>query len=328
MSIKKVYAIDNSSSILKSFLNFNKDGKGIFDLKKIIPQDFKGKVIIMVELVEYIENSIVAQKGSAKIITTGESGDAFSLTVETNDTGVNDYYNENYTINEKHNKFSIFSSIDTPFVAKENVPASKVDIVDMAKVLNINILLHNKNIEIGNFKEGREVFDAYGALGFAIVDIDEVDHYFNENAASNDLIEDFTTTELAGELFNLGLMILCWGCTPWIYYIRSGATNHNNFLLGETSGFSGMYKFNSGKKYYSVIPGNELKDWGVCKNKKWPKIEIKGDGEYVSVELFIKKAYSQGDSNYPIPTFYINRNEGGVGNSIPLLQSNIFDSEI
>ncbi len=57
-------------------------------------------------------------------------------------------------------------------------------------------------------------------MGFVMIDINYFDSFLSkrERVVSNDLIEEFTTTELANELFDEGLMIICWGMVPWVYY--------------------------------------------------------------------------------------------------------------
>ena len=321
MSIRKTFAIDSSLSIENAVITFNDNDISLIDY---IPEYFKGKVVVKFESVSNISESFVCLKSDYNSILDVDLLTPLSIKLKTMDNGINNFHDVEYEVNESgRRKLAVFTSIDTPYIAKDDVPESKVDLVEMAKIINIYIVIFKFGDRVFN-KNNYQVFDSYSAFGFIIVDINEFDRYISKNAGSNDLINEFTTTELANDLFEEGLMVLSWGNTPWVYYINSLEDNDIDASMGESKNYCGTYKLKGVLEHkYLVIPGNELRDWKLCKQKKWPELEIKGKGEYVEIRLYVNKAYSQSDEDYPIPTFDISRIEYGEIN--PLLQSSIFD---
>jgi len=323
MERKEVYAVDSTVSVTQ--IDLSVDNK-IINLKPFLPQEFKGKVIINFEQIETLKESFAAMKGESSLIMEEKLLSDFNFTLKTNDNKINNCYNESISIsflNEK--KVFVFSSVDTPYVATGHVPDSKKNYVENSKILNLYIVISNEN-EILFEDGGFQVFDAYGTLGFAIVDIDKFDEFITPKINSNDLIEEFTTTEIANELFDEGLMILSWGHTPWVYYINSSEFADIDILMGEYTGYYGFYNFRNSSGKYSVIPGNELRDWNNCKKKDWPLIKLNGSGDYVLMKLYIKSALSQSDNDYPIPTFHLKRVDEKIHDIEPLLQSNILNT--
>ncbi|MDI3440015.1 hypothetical protein QLG07_11140 [Erwinia sp. V90_4] len=326
MSARTVYAVDSAASIENLKLIPEGSDEASVDLKKFIPDGFKGKVIVNIEDVGCISQSLVSLKENPCFFDVGIISSAFRLEIKTTNNIINNFLDESILLNNGSNKTPLIcSAVDIPYVATGVVPETKKDLVEMSKVLNLYVIYSDDSRSKKVGKQHRQVFDAYGTLGFAIVDIEMFDRYVSMKDASNDLVEEFTTTELANELFDEGLMILSWGHTPWVYYINSASDLDTVALLGEYTNYSGFYKFKNEFKQVSVIPGNELRDWSSCKDKKWPVIDIDGQGEYVSIKLYVKNAVSQSDSDYPIPTFKIERvcNEGDTVS--PLLQSNILE---
>lgn len=322
MERKRIYAVDSTVSVTHAGLII--DNKSI-DLKSFFPQGFKGKVIINFEQVEHLNESFSAMKGDVLLISKDKIHSTVNFNLKTNDNKINNHYNEGFSISVLGEKYLlVFSSIDVPYIARGPVPESKKEHVESSKILNLYVIIsgdHNVSFE----RNESQVFDAYGTLGFAILDINEFDKFISPKISSNDLIEEFTTTEIANELFDEGLMILSWGHTPWVYYINSGNYEDIDSLIGVDTGYCGFYKFKRSSQMYSVIPGNELRDWNNCKNKRWPVIEINGSGDYVLLKLYVKNALSQSDSDYPIPTFYLKRFDEKIQDIEPLLQSNILD---
>ncbi|KJV35874.1 hypothetical protein [Pantoea sp. SM3] len=320
----KVYAVDSAGSIKNAELinQFNREDS--IELTQFIPENFIGKVVFSIEEVDLLNQSIVSIKDNYRIQLEHEINSDFIFRIQTNDASINDFYNDSFKINSHEKRYLyVVSSIDIPFIAKGGVPESKERYVRMSEVLNIFIVsAKNNGSEILPCPPS-QVFDGYGTLGFAVVDISKFDKYISMNAESNDLIEEFTTTEIANELFDKGLMILSWGHTPWVYYVNSVNYDKVSPLIGEQTIYSGIYKLQNTSGYYSVIPGNELKNWHECKKKKWPVISLDGEGDFVSLTLYIKSAFSQSDSNYPIPTFHLQRLESEGEAVNPLLESNI-----
>jgi len=318
---KKVYAIDNMLSINESLISIN--GVAI-DLKKIIPLGFKGKVLINIEKIGDIEDSYLSLKNNPAFHLKQKINSDIFFNLETNDNKVNDFYKENLNLNDVvGGELYIYSAIESPYFLENKNQNIKIELIDRSKVFNIYVLICSKDnlvVKKNNF----QVFDSFGALGFVIVDFDMFDAFISKGDFSHDLIHEFTTTELANDLFDEGLMILSWGHVPWVYYLNSMNSEIMGELLGKPTNFTGCYKFKKGSGKYTVIPGNELKNWDECKKKNWPKIEIPGCGEYVHMSLHVKEALSQSDVNYPIPTFYLKRLENMAENNSPLLESTIF----
>ncbi len=322
----KIYAVDSAGSIKNAELSNPFSSGEIIELTQFIPENFIGKVIFSIEAVDFLSQSLVSLKDNYKILSEHKIHNDFTFKIKTNDASINDFYDESLNIKVHEERyFYVVSSVDIPFIAKDGVPESKERYVRMSEVLNIFIVsVKNKGSEILPCPP-RQVFDGYGALGFAIVDMSNFDKFISMNSKSNDLIEEFTTTEIASELFNKGLMILSWGHTPWVYYLNSERYDKVSSLIGEHTIYSGIYKLQNTSAQYSVIPGNELKNWHECKRKKWPLISLDGEGDFVSLILYIKSAFSQSDSNYPIPTFHLQRLDSEDEAVSPLLESNILD---
>ena len=292
------------------------------NLVNLVPDDFKGKVVINIEEVSNIMDSFVCLKDDYDSILEVDLNSSCHVKLNTVRNNVNDLCDIDYEVAEQEGKsLAIFTAVDIPYVARNSVPESKINLVEMAKIINIYVVIYQDSCTELR-KKNYQVFDSYSTFGFVVLDIDEFDRFISSNADSNDLINEFTITELATDIFDQGLMILTWGNTPWVYYINSMNQYDINTLIGEDKGYCGIYKLKKTSTQYSVIPGYELKDWEACKQKEWPVIEINGDGEYVQVKLHVKNAYSQSDEDYPIPTFHITRLNNDVIN--PLLQSSIY----
>lgn len=323
MENKKSYAVDSIISINQAVLKI--DNK-VFDLTLSFPKGFRGKVVINVEQVLNIDESFSSIKEDLSLVLKEEVCSCFGFNLETSDNQINHHYNESFSTkvcNEKN--IIVLSSIDVPYIATGPIPESKIDYVESSKILNLYIIITDgDNISFGC--SSLQVFDAYGNLGFVIINIDEFDEFVSPRVSSNDLIEEFTTTEIANEIFDKGLMMLSWGHTPWVYYINSSTLKDVELLMGEYTGYYGFYNFKNSNKKYSVIPGNELRNWDNCKKKDWPLIVINGNGDYVLMKLYIKNALSQSDRNYPIPTFHLKRFDKKVHDIEPLLQSNILNN--
>ncbi|MCL7679092.1 hypothetical protein M8369_34590, partial [Klebsiella pneumoniae] len=72
---------------------------------------------------------------------------------------------------------------------------------------------------------------------------------------------------------------------------------------------NGKYYLKEAIKEVSVIPGHALRNWDELIKNEWPKININEKGDLLSLKLYVKNALSQHDTNYPIPTFLIVREE-------------------
>lgn len=99
----------------------------------------------------------------------------------------------------------------------------------MSKILHFYIVISDCELTDVIKPKDYEVYDSLSRLGFVIVDIEKFDNFISSRAQGNDLIDLFTTTELANEIFDEGMMILCWGSYPWLYYINSIQFNSIQF---------------------------------------------------------------------------------------------------
>ena len=324
MATENIYAIDNVQSVEKIFLESKKKS---IDFSEYIPKDFKGKFVIHFESFDNPERSLAFKKGcEPRPLFLNLKVSDLNFIIKTKDNNINDFYDENkkYEYTYERN-LSIFSVVDIPYVAHQKIPKGKEEYVEMTKVMHFYIVV--SDTEFAGFVKNNcfEIYDSFSRLGFVVVDIESFDNFIFARAKNNDLIDLFTTTEIANELFDEGLMILCWGNHPWLYYVNSIKSSNDEVDFGRYTGYSGCYKFKESFKRVSIIPGNELKDWSSCKTKKWPTINLEGEGEYVKLALFVRAALSQSDTNYPIPTFNLQRSLNKELDIKPLLESEIFN---
>lgn len=175
------------------------------------------------------------------------------------------------------------------------------------------------------------IYESYDQLGFAGID----ETLFNDfiikrlGRGTHDLVHSFTTTEIANELFQAGLMILCWGITPWVYMINSIETHGTDRLYPEGLPVCerGSYFLLEEICEISIIPGVALKEWNTEVQGTWPKLKLQGMGRNVNVDLCVAKAvnpYAAAVPDYlPIPFFNLIRVDGSVGEPAPILAADI-----
>ena len=220
--------------------------------------------------------------------------------------------------------YKIYVNTDIPMCLSGKDP-SQGNYVE-AEIYNINLVFSVENRSRVVNKDDHLIYETYHEYGFMLADIDKLNNYLKKHESGNDLIEEFTTTELASELFSEGLIALCWGLTPWPYYISSEANEQAR--LGKNSPFVGSYFFDESIKEVSVIKGESLTDWASCVANKWPKLKVLGSGNglkislYSEDELAVEERFMAGFSS-PICTFYVKREN--VETPVPLLEVNLFD---
>ena len=172
------------------------------------------------------------------------------------------------------------------------------------------------------------IYESYGSLGFFLVHQQEFSQFLRERlgAGKHDLVEKFTSTELANELFDVGLIVLCWGITPWVYMITSQEEDKYSLQFPENFDAmeKGFYKFRSSITEVSVIPGDALSRWDTEETGEWPMLEIPGDGDVVELEFFNLKAFDElGVSFTPVPLFKLKKTHRRITASVPLLSIDI-----
>lgn len=175
------------------------------------------------------------------------------------------------------------------------------------------------------------VYESYDQLGFVAIDESLFNNFIFDRLGpgKHDLLHSFTTTEIANELFQAGLMILCWGITPWVYMINSMAENESwpSFPEGLSVCESGTYVFLEQIKEISIVPGVALKEWDVNTQRRWPKLKLNGAGGVVKVDLCVAKAVNPHAASVPdylpMPFFNLTRVSSSVKESVPILSADI-----
>lgn len=325
----KVFSYENSKSLDDAKIVFynNKEMENI-SISQLIPTDFFRKTILNIEVVNEFEQSTIRYKRNnislkkSKKIKSIENT-SISICLKDNPIGINELIPQDIDY-----EFNFFISIDTPLIAKKDEYKNQSEIIKNSEILNIYLIFVLNNSEKKTSNKNHQVYESYGELGFVIADINKINQFIKEQhiKISNDLFKEFTTTELASELFDAGLMLLCWGMTPWPYYIMSNDKDNKAIqpFIGEKTKYSGSYKFSSEIQEASIIPGNALRDWSSCSKDSWPTIEIPGIDDTVNIELYILNAKSDDSlSSIPIPTFLIERTDKKDFIS-PLLESRLF----
>ncbi len=175
------------------------------------------------------------------------------------------------------------------------------------------------------------LYESYDQLGFLGVDEDLFNSFIAKKLGHgrHDLLNNFTTTELANELFQAGLMILCWGITPWVYMVNSIGQNEedSSFPVGLPVCQSGSYVFLEEIEEISVIPGVALREWDTNAQGAWPKMKLNGVGRVVKVDLCVAKAINPYDTSMPdylpMPFFNLSRVDIILEDSVPILSADI-----
>ncbi len=321
------YAFDNSSHLAGAVLSITSDSKSTsIDFSEFLLDDFPRKTILNIEHVNSLSNSSINYKinaGEPKVIKKITIKKDSLVTFKT----LSSEEKINFNFHSELIELNVFCFLDTPIIAQNIHDSEKQILIKNSQILNVFFVFSESNNSSVNFIDNHSIFESYGELGFLICDLNSINSFIknHDSKIGNDLIEEFTTTELAGELFDNGLIMLCWGITPWVYYINSEGKNSNSQTLpmGEKTRLTGSYKLSEDISKFSIIPGNALRDWSSCMNNDWPEIIIEGDGGIALLELYILNALSENGS-IPIPTFFIQRSSDPSIKLEPLLHANIF----
>ncbi|ELY4003707.1 hypothetical protein SMY28_004224 [Cronobacter dublinensis] len=321
------YAVDNVNLINKIEIRTSKE---VFDISSHLNYTFKGKVAINVEEVESGSLSFLERYvDNFETILESEiiNNKPFNATIK----GAKEeevIFGDEQGLNEPVYKVGAYLYEDVPHAGEEVTSSSKKELLERASILNIHLVFKKADDKpLRPLRKENDLVRYCGGLselGFMLADIELLKNFLENKEFNNDLIEEFTTTELANHIFNEGLMILSWGNTPWVYYILSCCeSNIQSPFIGDETPYNGKYYLKEDIKEVSVIPGHALRNWEELTKVNWPKIKIKGKGDFISLKLYVKSAFSQSDSNYPIPSFIIIR-EDKAPVSEPLLESYIF----
>ncbi|MDU8432782.1 hypothetical protein RYA99_26855 [Pseudomonas syringae pv. actinidifoliorum] len=164
------------------------------------------------------------------------------------------------------------------------------------------------------------VYDGAGRLGFFLADLEQMESIIAKSSSTEivDLQKEFCETEIANDLFEAGVLILVWGMTPWQYYIYGlSAYSDINLIPGaKEPQFRGKYKIRNDINSLSVIPGEQLLNWPLCREQNWPKIDLLGDGESVEVSVHLR-AFDpiNGEFGPPLAVIAVYR-----ANEVPLIE--------
>ncbi|NTX79434.1 hypothetical protein FCL49_11040 [Serratia proteamaculans] len=178
-----------------------------------VPTDFPRKTIINVEFVGTINNSSACYKNQkkkkhlTKLITLEKNS---SLIIK---SGSIKHSMDDLNLECGEHELNIYHFIDTPLIAKEESQPSRLELIKNSEIFNIYIIISKEHG--GQLSEVKKMsfYESYGELGFLVTDIERMSKFIKESTRviDNDLFKEFTTTELASELFDNGIMMLCWG---------------------------------------------------------------------------------------------------------------------
>ena len=216
----------------------------------------------------------------------------------------------------------------TPLIANAVPEGKDSKIPLLSQLLYFYIVFIEKRGSCLKPLRNRAIYEGYGTLGFFLVHQQEFSQFLRERlgAGKHDLVEKFTSTELANELFDAGLIVLCWGITPWVYMITSQEEDKDSLQFPENFDATekGFYKFRSSITEVSVIPGDALSRWDTEETGEWPMLEILGDGNVVELEFCNLKAFDElGVSFTPVPLFKLKKTHRRITASVPLLSIDI-----
>jgi len=220
----------------------------------------------------------------------------------------------------------------TPLIGEAiGLDDSRKRAVDFSNLLVIYLIFSKKRGTELKPKTKGFIYESYNRLGFVVAD----KYAFNDfivaklGAGVHNLVDAFTTTELAEELFKGGLMILCWGITPWAYMIASCSTNDKSMYFPSFAhpDCRGEYFFCGDMENVCIIPGVDLLSWRTDDLKQWPTFNVEGSGNVVQLDLFVLRAAVVKTDKFvdfiPIPYFSLQRRPGEIAETRPILSFDI-----
>lgn len=182
---------------------------------------------------------------------------------------------------------------------------------------NIKSLTFNKNI----------IYTALSEKGFILGDISLIKNNIYEHS---DLMEAFTTTELANNLFQEGLMILSWGMTPYQYFIGF-SKDVPEFIIDDKykRNFNGKYKIKKEINALSLVKGELISDFKSVDGDNKHQLKLISNVQvdryhYISLSLYIVDIDSCGNSISPVCFFILDYLNYELQVAEPALNYNIF----
>lgn len=250
----------------------------------------------------------------------------------------------NITLNDKvikkinlSNSYRIFLKKMSPDFDNEQVKGfskEKLQLIknNYARVFSYIVYIENssslvqKVIEKSIFNKDI-IYTALSEKGFILGDISLIKRNIYEHS---DLLEAFTTTELANDLFQKGLMILSWGMTSYQYFIGF-SKDLPEFIIDDKykRDFYGKYKVKEEISFLTLIKGELINDFKSINDDDKHKLkvidDIQIDGyKYISLSLYIIDIDSCGNPISPVCFFILDNLDYEIQVTEPALNYNIF----
>lgn len=230
-------------------------------------------------------------------------------------------------------ELNIISFLNTPLIGKDReLNEEKRRLIQFSELLVVYVVFcKSKGMDLIATKNSY-IYESYNHLGFIVTERNMFNEFIIKKLGRgrHNLINKFTMTEIADELFKSGLMVLCWGITPWVYMITSQAKDESVMFFPQNSqpACSGEYIFLESIKDVSVIPGPELLDWDTDHEGRWPTLAIEGVGNVVQLDLYVVKTVNPVDGSFiPVPYFNLTKKSKLIDESTPILDFNILGGD-
>lgn len=188
-----------------------------------------------------------------------------------------------------------------------------------------NIIIEGKIKNI-TFSENT-IYTALSEKGFILGDIFLIKKNIHEYS---NLMEAFTTTELANDLFQEGLMILSWGMTPYQYFV-SFSKDVPEFIIDDKykRNFNGKYKIKKEIGSLSLVKGELINDFKSVSNDDKHHLELIDsiqidEYRYISLSLYVVDIDSCGNAISPVCFFILDDLNYEIQVTEPALNYNIF----
>jgi hypothetical protein len=330
---KQIYrAFSNSQKLNGAILSLHAPGRtqSISIHEAINAANHQGRTILVCEFVDSLEQSSLNNYDHKLVYREKRKINVQAGTrIELGDFDL-DFVFPDDALADGEFEVNIVSFVNTPLIRKSDcIDEEKKKIVKFSELLAVYVIFSKKSDTEFRPAQNRYIYESYNQYGFLVVDVDRFDKFIIEKLGDgvHNIVQQLTTTEIAEELFARGLMVLCWGITPWVYMVNSHLTNQDTmFFPGNCDPIcSGEYIFSRDIENVCVISGTELLNWETGTRKDWPKLKIEGTGDVVRLDLRILRApTSVAEDLIPIPYFNIWRKEAEVTQAAPILNFDIF----
>ena len=231
-------------------------------------------------------------------------------------------------ISSNDSELDIFVFLATPEIFFHPPKNKKPEAALLSQLVLVYIVRSDEPFSKLPLMRNRSLYESYSHLGFILADRHKFNNFLTNRYGSRriNLIEEFTTTELASDLFSAGLMVLCWGFTPWVYLITSQNSGSSEVIFPEAapSLCTGDYIFEESIEVVSIIPGDDLKEWDTDNLKNWPILEVVGEGNVIQLDLFnLSLGMVDQYRLPPVPVFLARRMFKKISESNPIVSANI-----